>query len=163
MPRMYTSAYFKSIRRWTGKGVCSMSGANQRTHVEHQHTPQFSHFRIECEMHKRWLLVGRWAWFWGETSRDLLIPPFGMPQWLSWIAFARFTWASLGDLPSRESTLQVLHCWGGGVWMKVKVSVSPFFFSLIVKCNCTCYSLKDNHRLYCFCFVFFFNFVFPFT
>ena len=39
--------------------------------------------------------------------------------------------------------------------MKVKVSVSPFFFSLIVKCNCTFYSLKDNHRLYCFCFVFF--------
>ena len=97
-----------------------------------------------------------------ETSRDLLIPPSGMPQWLSWIAFARFTWASLGDLPSRESTLQVLHCWGGGVWMKVKVSVSPFFFSLIVKCNCTCYSSKDNHRLYWFCIVFF-CFVFPFT
>ena len=41
------------------------------------------------------------------------------------------------------------------VWMKVKVSISPFFFSLIVKCNCTCYSLKDNHRLYCFCFILF--------
>ena len=39
--------------------------------------------------------------------------------------------------------------------MKVKVSVSPFFFSLIVKCNCTCYSLKDNHRLYWFCIVLF--------
>ena len=41
------------------------------------------------------------------------------------------------------------------VWMKVKVSISPFFFSLIVKCNCTCYSLKDNHRLYWFCIVLF--------
>ena len=47
------------------------------------------------------------------------------------------------------------------VWMKVKVSISPFFFSLIVKCNCTCYSLKDNHRLYWFCFVFVLFFLLP--
>ena len=58
MPRTYTSADFNPVRRWTGKGIFSMSGANQRTDVEYQHTPQLSHFQIDCKMHKRWLHVG---------------------------------------------------------------------------------------------------------
>ena len=51
-------SWFQLSARWTGKGICSMSGANQRTDVEYQHTPQLSHFQIDCKMHKRWLHVG---------------------------------------------------------------------------------------------------------
>ena len=88
-----------------------------------------------------------WVWFTNSNGIQLNCHPLRMfvPESSPQLFFFFLTFVVVCLWPTNAKS----------VWMKVKVSISPFFFSLIVKCNCTCYSLKDNHRLYWFCIVLF--------
>ena len=94
-----------------------------------------------------------WVWFTNSNGIQLNCHPLRMfvPESSPQLFFFFLTFVVVCLWPTNAKS----------VWMKVKVSISPFFFSLIVKCNCTCYSLKDNHRLYWFCIVFVLFFLLP--